>query len=494
MMSRSSHTSVLSAKFLPVALGASLLGSLPSPSRAAEPMRGDADGNGQIQLTDAVRILNVLFLGTGTIPCFDTADADNNGELQLTDAVRILNVLFLGTGSFPPLSQDEINACKGITPEAIARGMKEYEQPDPDGNVFSCALCHSMSPDSESEVIRSGHTLLNSLGRPSFKDGERDFVGAVNVCREDWMAVATEVTPNNFQFIPWTAAEPRFKDLVAFMTSLQTQDTSPAVPLTIVPPAKTGPSTGDALEGCKLFNRSCSVCHQKGGLGQAGVPPGEVSPGPSLVDVTDPCPEEPDLCLNLFCEPTATCLDSPDYIRYRIRLSGPDRPDSVYHVPPGFTLAGGTMPFWTADRLTDAQVEDLVAFVAAARQAAREGKTTLDCTEDPNPDGNVLRRGTLTTLHHSVAGVAEELDTRKIRFTSFFYDGGGILVKVWLFKSGNINGGTAIGPDIIGQIMRNTTFVVDIPAGIPSDAFDSVSIWCVSAKADFGSTQLQPVP
>ncbi len=64
--------------------------------------RGDADSNGQLQLTDAVRILNVLFLGTGVILCLDAADADDNGQLQLTDAVRILNVLFLGTGVIPP--------------------------------------------------------------------------------------------------------------------------------------------------------------------------------------------------------------------------------------------------------------------------------------------------------------------------------------------------------------------------------------------------------
>ncbi len=63
--------------------------------------RGDADNNGQLQLTDAVRILNVLFLGTGVILCSDAADADDNGLLQLTDAVRILNVLFLGTGVIP---------------------------------------------------------------------------------------------------------------------------------------------------------------------------------------------------------------------------------------------------------------------------------------------------------------------------------------------------------------------------------------------------------
>jgi hypothetical protein len=31
--------------------------------------RGDADENGDLQLTDAIRILGVLFLGQGTIPC-----------------------------------------------------------------------------------------------------------------------------------------------------------------------------------------------------------------------------------------------------------------------------------------------------------------------------------------------------------------------------------------------------------------------------------------
>ena len=63
--------------------------------------RGDSDDNGSLQLTDAVRILNFLFLGTGKITCMDAADVDNNGTVQLTDAVRVLNVLFLGVGSIP---------------------------------------------------------------------------------------------------------------------------------------------------------------------------------------------------------------------------------------------------------------------------------------------------------------------------------------------------------------------------------------------------------
>lgn len=63
--------------------------------------RGDADLNGTVQLTDAVRVLNYLFLGNGEIACQDAADSDDNGQIQLTDAVRVLNYLFLGTGEIP---------------------------------------------------------------------------------------------------------------------------------------------------------------------------------------------------------------------------------------------------------------------------------------------------------------------------------------------------------------------------------------------------------
>ena len=63
--------------------------------------RGDADANGQLELTDAVFTLLWLFSG-GTQPtCLDAADADNNGAVELTDGVYSLLYLFSG-GSAPP--------------------------------------------------------------------------------------------------------------------------------------------------------------------------------------------------------------------------------------------------------------------------------------------------------------------------------------------------------------------------------------------------------
>jgi len=106
----------------------------------------------------------------------------------------------------------------------------------------------------------------------------------------------------------------------------------------------------------------------------------------------------------------------------------------------------------------------------------------------------VIRAGTFTGRFHGVKGEAEELDTRKIRLRNFSYDGGGIVVKVWLYKGENIRGGRAIGEDLFGRAMANTTLVVDLPQDVTSDSFDHVSIWCTAARQDFGNAELRPVP
>lgn len=64
--------------------------------------RGDVDGNQRIEITDAINLLNFLFLGGAEPPCHDAADADDNGQLQITDPIRILGYLFLGGD--PPAS------------------------------------------------------------------------------------------------------------------------------------------------------------------------------------------------------------------------------------------------------------------------------------------------------------------------------------------------------------------------------------------------------
>ena len=71
------------------------------PCRVIAFIRGDPDGNGAVQLTDGIFILNFLFLGGDSPGCFEAADADDNGAVQMTDGIYILNFLFLGGAAMP---------------------------------------------------------------------------------------------------------------------------------------------------------------------------------------------------------------------------------------------------------------------------------------------------------------------------------------------------------------------------------------------------------
>jgi hypothetical protein len=64
-------------------------------------IRGDANGDGTVDLSDPVAVLGYLFLG-GTLECQDSADADDSGGIDLTDPIFLLGALFLGSATIPP--------------------------------------------------------------------------------------------------------------------------------------------------------------------------------------------------------------------------------------------------------------------------------------------------------------------------------------------------------------------------------------------------------
>ncbi|MBI4607209.1 MAG: hypothetical protein HY721_35035 [Planctomycetes bacterium] len=75
---------------------------LPAQGEGGIFIRGDADLNRKLDISDAVFSLSYLFLGTVTSQCFDAMDADDDGKLNLTDPVATLTHLFLGTFTIPP--------------------------------------------------------------------------------------------------------------------------------------------------------------------------------------------------------------------------------------------------------------------------------------------------------------------------------------------------------------------------------------------------------
>lgn len=87
--------------------------------------RGDADDSGRLNITDAISVLNWLFLGSANPTCTDAADVDDNGRNNITDAIQLLQFLFLGGPPPPAPGKDD---C----------GMDPTADPLSDCNYRSC--------------------------------------------------------------------------------------------------------------------------------------------------------------------------------------------------------------------------------------------------------------------------------------------------------------------------------------------------------------------
>lgn len=280
-------------------------------------LRGDLNDDGRIDQSDTVFAFDYL-LASGPAPaCLQVADANGDSSVNLADAAFILRYLFDGGDEPPPLSEDEIEACQGEQANAVQRGMEVYNQPDPGGNTYACSTCHATVPEGESELRQPGYTLYDALRRPSYKLGQLStFLEAANDCRNKWMRTT-----------PWGPSSRSFLNLVAFLESISPTEDAPALVYEIVEPAIQGPTTtGDAQSGCTLYHTSCVICHGPNGFGSERGSP----------------------LISQFL--------SADFIRQKVRLSGPRR--RVYD-----GLLGGVMPFWTEGKLTTEELENLVAYI-----------------------------------------------------------------------------------------------------------------------------------
>jgi hypothetical protein len=90
---------------------------------AAEFRRGDVDGDGRVNLTDAVRTLNYLFQGTTELECLDAADTNDSAAVNITDPIATLGFLFLGAPAPAPPGPsdcgqdptgDDLPACESV--------------------------------------------------------------------------------------------------------------------------------------------------------------------------------------------------------------------------------------------------------------------------------------------------------------------------------------------------------------------------------------------
>ena len=65
-------------------------------------LRGDAQGDGEVTMTDAIFVLNWLFLGGRRPPCMEQADINGSRDVNLADGVYELQWEFIGGPPPPP--------------------------------------------------------------------------------------------------------------------------------------------------------------------------------------------------------------------------------------------------------------------------------------------------------------------------------------------------------------------------------------------------------
>ena len=82
-------------------------------------VRGDANDDGVVNISDPIYHLNALFVGGAESPCQDAADANDDGQLNISDGIAILSFLFQGTNVLRPPHPD---AGVDPTPDGIGCG------------------------------------------------------------------------------------------------------------------------------------------------------------------------------------------------------------------------------------------------------------------------------------------------------------------------------------------------------------------------------------
>jgi hypothetical protein len=83
-------------------------------------IRGDANADGDFDVSDAIFMLEWLFLGGETPSCFDSADLNASRTIDLSDSISALQFLFAGgpppAAPYPDCGLPELPSAEGVCP------------------------------------------------------------------------------------------------------------------------------------------------------------------------------------------------------------------------------------------------------------------------------------------------------------------------------------------------------------------------------------------
>jgi hypothetical protein len=166
-------TTVPRSLTLAVSTALLLLGASEAGAQSGTFRRGDANADGTIDITDVAFLIRFVFLNGEPPPCFDSADADDDGQILLTDAVRIYTYIIYGVVI-------EVGTPRPPPPGPISCG------PDPTADEIACAsysTCDDpteLAPDSRFELV-----FLTPEDSHQIWDTVRDVPVSVGLCTNE---------------------------------------------------------------------------------------------------------------------------------------------------------------------------------------------------------------------------------------------------------------------------------------------------------------------
>ncbi|HVG63432.1 MAG TPA: c-type cytochrome [Hyalangium sp.] len=193
-----------------------------------------------------------------------------------------------------------------------------------DFNSFSCATCHATTATPEPGLILSGYSLYNSAFRPSWWGGyETNLLDAVNFCYVNFMRGISPLAPE----------EPKSRALYEYLVQISPDRQAPPLPFTVVKDIVDVPR-GDTSRGAEVYRAACQTCH------------GETHTGKErLTQLAPILPEIADSYDQLF----------PGVPKQLVVI------EKVRHGQ--FFGVGGSMPLYSREALSDADLGALLAFL-----------------------------------------------------------------------------------------------------------------------------------
>ena len=151
------------------------------------------------------------------------------------------------------------------------------------------------------------------------------------------------------------------------------------------------------------------------------------------------------------------------------------------------------MPFWTAGRMSDLELEDLTAYLEFAANPALRS-----CGSRPEEVPRLLRGGRFQVVMHGVRGRVEHWSDGTIRIREFFYDGLGPRdVVVWLYNHDRNNFHTILDGFVVSEHLARSrpylgeNFELTLPGDVHSGRFNAVAIWCTSVQSTYARVILR---